>query len=97
MPKSKYQKIIEDYCAKESVAIPTGFYRHSAGNFAIIKSTESGKQLVAATWVKTSDVINYVANYCDEEYQIFDFKKGYELTWNGAKSLKEKAIVSTGI
>lgn len=92
MPKSKYQQIIEDHCSKEAVTIPTGFYRRSAGHLAIIKRTGSEKQLVATTWIKNSDVINYLSNYGNEECQIFDFKKGVELVWNGAKSLVVKSV-----
>ena len=93
MPKSKYQQIIEEHCSKEAITIPAGFYRRSAGHLAIIKHTGTEKQLVATTWVKSSDVINYLTNYGNEECQIFDFKKGVELVWNGAKSLAVKPVV----
>ena len=93
MPKSKYQQIIEDFCSKEDIAIPAGFYRHSAGHLAIIKDMEPGKQLVATTWVKSSDVVNYLRNYGNESCQIFDFKEGVELVWNGKKSFLVKSDV----
>ncbi|AWB65647.1 hypothetical protein C2869_03990 [Saccharobesus litoralis] len=91
MVKSKYQLIIEAFCIKENVTIPSGFYRHSAGHLAIIKSTDLNKQLVARTWIKNADVINYLANYGSNECQVFDFKKGVELAWNGAKLLTVKS------
>ncbi|KID58862.1 hypothetical protein JF50_03165 [Pseudoalteromonas luteoviolacea] len=93
MPKSKYQQIIEEHCSKEAVTIPTGFYRRSAGHLAVIKYSGTQKQLVATTWTKSADVINYLTNYGNEHCQINDFKKGIELVWNGAKSLTVRQAV----
>lgn len=93
MPKSKYQQIIEEHCSKYAVTIPTGFYRRTAGHLAIIKRSGNEKQLVATTWVKSADVINYLTNYGNEQCQIYDFKKGVELVWSGAKSLAVKPVV----
>jgi len=59
-------------------------------HLAIIKISDCHRQLVAATWTKKLDVINYLSNYADSNVQILDFKNGDELIWTGGKNLEIK-------
>jgi hypothetical protein len=67
------------------VAIPPGFYRHSASRYAAIDLEGSPPKLVAKTWFNQEDAAYYLANLSSgKPMRILDFKDRCELLFNGA-------------
>ena len=76
----KFSKQIEEYCKKEGIHIPPGFYRHSASRFAAIDLDANPNKLIAKTWFNKEDVVYYIENMAAEKsLKILDFKEKNEL------------------
>ena len=85
---------IEQFCSKNSVDIPPGFYRHSPSQYAVVRKNDDTWQLVAKTYFNVSDMINYLDNYCEGvEYRIFDFKELVELKRRGTKQVEPSGSI----
>ena len=79
----KFTKQIEEFCTKEGINIPSGFYRHSASRYAAIDLDATPNKLIAKTWFNKEDVIYYVQNMpSDKKLKILDFKEKHELVLN---------------
>jgi hypothetical protein len=95
----KYKRLIEDYCAKHSIAVPTGFTRLTPNRYAIIRTHLTPPKLIAKTWFKTADVHYYIEHFLQPELgdallqsiRILDFQEGDELAYAGGKRLVKVA------
>ncbi|MEP6720238.1 MAG: hypothetical protein ABJA77_02240 [Variovorax sp.] len=84
----RYKTSIEDYCKEMGIDIPIGFERHAAGRFVAIDLEHSPPRLVAATWSKEHEAVDYLVSLAaDRNTRLLDFKERRELTFNGKKSL----------
>jgi hypothetical protein len=79
----RYSKVIEQFCASHSIAIPAGFRRHPASRYAVVLGEPS--QLVATTWFKQEDVIYYLKHTDRSVATILDFKENVELQFDGSR------------
>jgi hypothetical protein len=80
----RYKDRIEAYCQESGVAIPPGFYRHSASRYAAVDLESSPPRLVAKTWFNQEDAAYYLANLASgKPMRILDFKDRRELLFNG--------------
>ena len=76
---------IEAFCAEAGYVIPSGFWRHPAGRYAVIDLSQSPPKLVAKTWQKQEDLVYYLNSLSEERpMRILDFKERRELTKLGA-------------
>ena len=84
----KFTKQIEEFCTKEGIKIPPGFYRHSASRYAAIDLDANPNKLIAKTWFNKEDVIYYIKNIASEKnLRVLDFKEKYELIVNESGKL----------
>ena len=60
--KGKYSQLIQEYCEKEGISIPVGFYRGTANHLAIIRLDYKPPKLVARTYFNKEDVKYYIKN-----------------------------------
>jgi len=98
MSKRKYTKLIEDFCKRQGIAVPPGFYRRAACPLAVIRTDSSPPKLVAMTWFKKEDVVYYIEHMVMAEsgentqppVRIFDFKAQEEVEYTGGKRLRKK-------
>jgi hypothetical protein len=96
---TKYEKLIADYCAQHSIAVPAGFARNTPSRYAIVRTDLIHRKLVAKTWFKTADVIYYVQHFLEPELgdslpssiRILDFQNGEELSYTGGPRLNKIA------
>jgi hypothetical protein len=95
MMASKYQQLIESYCAQNGVAVPPGFGHTTPSRYAIIRIHLTPPKLIARTWFKTADVLYYIEHFLQPELgealthsiRILDFQEGQELAYSGEKRL----------
>lgn len=98
---SKYKRLIEDFCAKNGVAVPPGFARNTPSRYAIIRTNLAPPKLIATTWSKQADVIYYIEHFLSPELKdavsqsirILDFETAEELIYTSGKRLQK---VGTG-
>ncbi len=94
MPK-KYERLIEDYCARNGITVPPGFARLTPSRYVIIRTHLSPPKLIAKTWFKTADVVYYIEHFLLPELgpalaqsiRILDFQEGEELAYTGGNRL----------
>ena len=99
---SKFKHLIEDYCARHSIAVPPGFSRNTPSRYAIIRTHLTPPKLIATTWIKTADVHYYIEHFLQPELgdalpqciRILDFQEGEELAYTGGKRLNRVATFS---
>lgn len=58
--KGKYSKLIQEYCEREGIYIPPGFWRHTASHLAVIRYDGSEPKLVAKIFFKMEDLKYYI-------------------------------------
>lgn len=100
---AKYKKLISDYCAARGITIPPGFGRNTPNHFAVIRMDIAPPKLVATTWLKVSDVLDYIENQLMAELgertassiQILDFKVNEVLAYAGTKRLERVGTLQT--
>jgi hypothetical protein len=101
MPK-KYERLIEDYCARQGITVPPGFARHSPSRYAIVRTHLTPPKLIAKTWFKTADVHYYIEQFLlpelgdalSQSIRILDFQEGEELAYTGSKRLDRVSTFS---
>ena len=100
---TKYQRLIEHYCAQHGNSVPGGFARNTPGRYAIVRVHLTPPKLIAKTWSKTADVHYYIEHFLLSELgsalpqsiRILDFQEGEELAYNGGKQLHRISRFST--
>lgn len=91
----KYQELITDYCHRHGIAIPPGFGRNAPSRYAIVRLHCEPPKLIALTFFKTTDVLNYIRNNLEPELgeslvdaiTILDFQQMEKLRYTGGKKL----------
>lgn len=84
----RYKARIEEYCEKEGIEIPVGFYRHDSGRYAAINLESDPPKLVATTWTNETDAIQYlVGPAAVQATKLLDFKEQCEVRFNGGTVL----------
>ncbi len=99
----KYKRLIGDYCARHSVAVPPGFARNTPSRYAIIRTHLTPPKLVATTWFKTADLQYYIEHFLQPELgdalkqsiRILDFQEGEELAYTGSGRFDRVATFPT--
>lgn len=74
MTPTPYRTRIEHYCQTHGITIPIGFYRHSASRYAAIDLGHDPPKLIATTWFKQEDLLYYLSQNQERNYQLLDFK-----------------------
>lgn len=84
----RYKARVEEYCEKEGIEIPVGFYRHDIGRYAAINLESDPPKLVATTWTNETDTIQYLLGpAADQAIKLLDFKERCEVRFNGGSVL----------
>ena len=82
----RYKDRIEAFCKENGIAIPPGFYRHSASRYAAIDLESSPPKLVAKTWFNQEDVVYHLVNLSQgTRMRILDFQDRRELLFDGSR------------
>jgi hypothetical protein len=98
----RYQNLIQEYCARRAVAVPSGFGRNTPGRYVIIRTDCAPPKLVATTWRKVVDVVYYIERFLvpelgasiSQSVRILDFKECRELVFASGR-LRKTATFST--
>ncbi len=76
----RYRDRIKTYCDANGIAIPVGFYRHSASRYVAVDYGYQPARLVARTWFKQEDMIYYATRLAaGKTLKLLDFKERREL------------------
>jgi len=93
---AKFKTLITGYCTSRGITIPPGYGRNSPNRFAVVRIDLLPPKLIATTWFKVGDVLDYIENQLDRELgektgssiQILDFKTGESLAYTGKGQLQ---------
>lgn len=83
---AKPNDIVTDYCLRNNISIPAGFGRLPARRYALVRQDRKPAKLVALTWLRIADVIQYIHQSLRPELgaavsgsiRILDFEAGAE-------------------
>jgi hypothetical protein len=86
----RYTDRIKTYCDANGIAIPAGFYRHSASRYVAVDYGYRPARLVAKTWFKQEDMIYYATHLAaGKTLRFLDFKERRELRFNEGHELEQ--------
>ena len=84
----RYKARFEKYCEREGIEIPVGFYRHDIGRYAAVNLESDPPKLVATTWTKEADTIQYLLGpAAHQATRLLDFKEQCEVRFKGGNVL----------
>ena len=84
----RYKARIEKYCEREGIEIPVVFYRHDIGRYAAVNLESDPPKLVATTWTKEADTIQYLLGpAAHQATRLLDFKEQCEVRFKGGNVL----------
>lgn len=95
--KGKYSQLIQEYCEKEGISIPVGFYRGTANHLVIIRLDCKPPKLVAKTYFNKEDVKYYIKNTLNDlplneqgnlSAKVIDFKENIKFIVTGDGKLE---------
>ena len=90
----RYTQLIETYCGALGIAIPAGFYRHTASRYAVVDLECEPPKLVARTWFKQEDVAYYIQQFAPaRQVRILDFKEQQVLEYDKDVGLRRGSAI----